>query len=199
MIVVAIAFPKAPTDEHLAGVMAAAPSTVLCMSMPAGIPTPFIDGITINRINHVNVPWSVQGPARIRAQANDIMAPLANFAATFLTEEDRCLWLHDNIPGQPAFDKILDKSFLYPHVGFVSVQPRLREGFPEYVDYASRCVAWKPSSLVAYVGGGIPENAEFVGTTMNYYMLQMDSDGVPYIWTNIKCQENFTPITPPEI
>lgn len=198
-IVVAIPCGKAPSAEHLLGVATAAPSVEFCLSIPTGQPTPFVEGVTIHRINHSNVPWEVQNDERIRQYMNTILAPLANFVDGFIAEEDRILFLHDNIPGQIAFDKILDKSVLYPQLGFVSVAPRTREGFPEYRDYSSRCLAWNKSAIVQFMGAGVPDGASLGGSSMSYYMARMDEAGVPYIWTNIRCQETYTPPPPPEI
>jgi hypothetical protein len=196
-IVASIAFPSAPSTEHLAGVAFAAGATHLVLSLPHDVPTPEMAGLNIERTSHFNVPWEMKGMARIRRYQNTIAAPLANFVMGFLDEDDIVLSLHDNVGGQSAFEKIITKASLHPHFGFVSVAPRTRPAQPGYVDYGGRCLTWRPVALSLYAGQSIPEDSAFIGTSMEWIMSLMDADSAPYIWTKIACIENYTPPPPP--
>lgn len=195
--VVSIAFPSAPSTEHLAGVAFAAGSTTLVLSLPHEVETPEMAGLTIERTSHFNVPWEIRGAERIRQYQNAIAAPLANFAMGFTDEDDVVLCLHDNVSGQAAFEKIIAKAVLFPHLGFVSVAPRTRPATPEYKDYSGRCIAWRPVQLALYAGEAIPADVPIFGTSMEHIMAAMDADGAPYLWTKIACIENYTPPPPP--
>jgi hypothetical protein len=195
--VVSIAFPNAPHPDHLAGVAFSAGSTHLVLSLPHEVDTPEMAGLTIERTSHFNVPWDIRGVERAIRYHNTIAAPLANFAMGFTEEDDLVLNLHDNVGGQPAFEKIISKAILFPHLAFVSVAPRTRPMVPEYKDYAGRCIVWRPTQLALYGGESIPADTELAGTTVQYLMGLMDADHVPYLWTKINCVENFTPPTPP--
>lgn len=193
---VAIPCASEPSSEHLSGVMFTAGATELLLSLPAEVPTPSLGGIIIHRITHINVPWNIQNIARCIQYQNTISAPLAAAAADFVEEGDVVLYLHDNVPGQSAFEKIIHKANLYPHLAFVSVVPRLRSYQPEYIDYADRCVAWQKGALAHYGTMQMPNSIED-GTSLQYLMSVMDGDGgVPYLWTKINCIENFPPPPP---